>query len=526
QAAITIRNARLFEQRRELQSIARDITRILDKNELLQKILSRSIGLLGCKIGSVALLNKATNQLQFQYAIGKKQYLSVPFGKGLIGTAAEMRKPVRVGNVKKDTRYIQHVAATRSELDVPMLIGDELIGVLNAESPRYNAFDEDSEELAVILAGQAAVAIYNAELFEQRRVLQEIARDLTTELDPDKLLNKILQCSLELLRCSVGSIAIWNKTTGTLEYKYGIGKEVGASLPVGRGLMTAAAQTRHPVRVGDVRKDSRYVEDVAETRSELDVPLLLGSELIGVLNAESSAYNAFSEDDEKLAMVLASQAAIALYNAELFQRTQERLEQRLNDLKALQDVYEAVGQDPLEKVLRLITERAVSLTSAQYGNLWLLERGRDELRFGVEVNLLASLPRRDDRIPVDEHSINGWVALTRQPYLCDDVTCDKHYQKILDNIRSELAVPLRHGERIIGTLNLESTKPEAFTEDHQRLLEALASQAAIAIDDARLYDRLNTLITVGQTLTGDIRPREDEVLRLIYDQAGKLMDTD
>lgn len=176
QAAIAIRNTRLFEQHRALQDIARDITSILDKDELLQKILARSLELLGCEIGSIALLNKATNQLEFQYAVGKKRYLSIPFGRGLIGTAAATRKPVRVGDVTKDSRHIKHVAETRSELDVPMLIGEELVGVLNAESTRYNAFDENSEELAVILAGQAAIALENARLYQETERLYKEAQ--------------------------------------------------------------------------------------------------------------------------------------------------------------------------------------------------------------------------------------------------------------------------------------------------------------------------------------------------------------
>jgi len=122
--------------------------------------------------------------------------------------------------------------------------------------------------------------------------------------------------------------------------------------------MGAAAQERRAVRVGDVTQDERYIQHVAETHSELDVPMLIGKRLVGVLNAESPYLDAFDRDDEELALVLAGQAAVAIYNAQLFQAAQERIEQRLGDLRALQEVYAAIGRESLEEVLRRVVERA------------------------------------------------------------------------------------------------------------------------------------------------------------------------
>jgi len=521
QAAIAIRNARLFEQRRALQDIARDITRILNKEDLLQRILARSLELLGCEAGSIALWNKATNQLEFQYAIGKERGLSVPFGEGLIGTAAATGKPICVGDVTKDPRYIKHVPETRSELDVPMLIGEELIGVLNVESTRYNAFDEDSEELAVVLAGQAAVALHNVALFQQRAALGDIARDIVSELDRDALIQKIIERSTVLIGCETGAVGLVDPNTNAVIYKYGFGlaAETLQPIPHGKGLTGKAIATGKPVRVGNVRKVRGYIEHLPSTNSELIVPLKVGQAVLGVLDFQSPRLDVFDDHAEEFAIQLAGHAAVALQNANLFQRTQERLDQRLDDLKALQDVYEAIVQAPLEAILRLVTERAVKLTSAHYGNLWLLERERNELRFGFEMNLLDTPIQRVDRIPVDQHSINGWVAFTGKPYLCEDVASDEHYQKIIEEVRSELAVPLRHGNRIIGTLNVESTKLAAFTEDHKRLLEALAGQAAIAIDNARVYDRLNTLIKVSQEVTSTLEL--DKVLDRVLEESLK-----
>lgn len=375
-----------------------------------------------------------------------------------------------------------------------------------------------------LFARQASAALQNVHFFEHEQALQGIACELSSELDVDQLLNNILTQALTLLSCPVGSIAIWEAESSQLVYQYATGKEVGARVEAGKGLMNTAATSRQIVNVGDVKHDPRYFELVAETQSELDVPLIARNELLGVLNLESTRLNAFGEDDEQLARAFASQAAVALYNAQLFARTQQQLEQRVKDLQALQEVYGAVGQEPVGTVFRLVLERAVNLTDASYGNLWLVDQKRHDLVFGNEINRLPSPSRKGERIPIDATSINGCVALTGKPYLSADVTQDEHYQQILKDIRSELAVPLRRDSRVIGTLNVESVQQAAFTDSHRRLLEALAGQAAIAIEDAHLYERLETLIEVGQTLTRGSRLTEIEVLDLIRTQADKLMD--
>ncbi len=524
QAAIAIRNTRLLEQRQTLQEITRDITSILEKDNLFQRILEHSLGLLGSQAGSICLLNQRTNKLEFQYAIGKERFLSVPFGEGLIGTAAQLQKPVCVSDVKNDARYIEHVSETQSELDVPLLIGDELIGVLNIENVRSHAFSEADEALAVTLADLAAVALYNAELFEQRRLLQEIAQDIASELEREALIQKIIEQSTALLKCETGAIGLVDPTTGAIEYKYGVAieGEFLRTVPAGQGLSGRAVVTKTPVRIDDVQTDKDYIAHYPTTRSELVIPLQVRDTVLGVLDFQSPHVGAFDPQDEALALALANHAAVALDNAQLFEQTREQLEQRLNDLQALESVYAAVGQAPLEDLLALVVKQAVDLTHAHYGNLWLVEQEQQQLRFGTEVSLLSEPSSRKGRIPIDEHSINGWVALTGQAYRCQDVKADDpHYQSINENIRSELAVPLRRGDRIIGTLNLESTTLAAFTQDHERLLMALANSAAVAIDNAFNYERLEILARLSQSAASTIDL--DELLARILDESMKAL---
>jgi len=552
QAAIAIDNSRLYQQvetraiaLKKLHEVVPALVQIAGTPGSLQAILTQIVQSAQAVLGADLVDLYQYIQSRDEYVlppiqIGNRNYPSIRINKiyqdDAVCTRVKSRLPQYFPRAQQEPTLTQPVTVVHPDIPplrfvvrenimstaaVPLIAGTEVVGVLFANYRRPQTFPQSQRELAELFASQAAIAIRNGRLFEQRKALQDIARDITRILDKDELLQKILFRSLELLGCEIGSICLLNKATNELGFEYAIGKEVYLSVPFGRGLIGTAAETRKPVRVGDVTKDPRYIEHVAATRSELDVPMLISDELVGVLNAESTRYNAFDEDSEELAAILAGQAAVALYNAGLYRQTQERLEQRLNDLKALQDIYDAVGQIPLEKILRLVVEQGVSLTQAQYGNLWLLDREQQELRIGTEINLLNSLPRRSDRIPLDEHSINGWVALTREAYLCKDVAYDAHYQMIIEDVRSELAVPLYRGDRIIGTLNVESTELGAFTEDHLRLLLALAGQAAIVIDSARAHDRLNMLTRVSQAVTSTLEL--DKVLESILDESLKVL---
>jgi GAF domain-containing protein len=531
-AATAIHNSRLYRESLQrarrldlVRKVAKAVSSVFDLDEILQLVVDGLARVFEVKQSAIALLDESGEYLEgrAEYhetdsvsAIGRK----IPVEDNpQVEEILETKRALIVEDVQHDpimskVRDIMAERKTLSMMIVPITIDGEVVGTIGIDAvEQKRRFTDEEAELAQAVADQAAIAIRNAQLFQQREALQEIAQDITSILDRDELLEKTLRRSLELLNCEFGSISVFDPKSQLLRFKYAVGKSSDRYVEMGEGLIGTAARSRTTIRVDDVSKDGRYVEHIGETRSELDVPMIVGKRLVGVLNAESKRLNAFSAEDQHLAEALAAQAAVAFHTAELYEDAQATLEERVESIKALQDVFEAVGREPLEKILELITKQAVNLTPAQYGNLWLLEHQHQQLRFGVEVNLLNSLPRLSDRIPIDDESINGWVAQTGQSYLCEDVADDQHYQEIISDVRSELAVPLKRGERTIGTLNVESTEVAAFQKDDQRLVEALAGQAAIAIDNARIYERLNTLSTLGRftTQTLDL----GEVLELI-----------
>ncbi len=384
---------------------------------------------------------------------------------------------------------------------VPLCVGAEVLGVLFTSYHIKQPFDQQQRGLIELFASQAAIAIRNSRLFSQRKILQDISKDITSTLNRDELLQRLLEKSLQILGCEVGSIALYSRSTNRLEFQYAIGKKRYDSVAFGEGLIGSAAELEKPVRVGDISKDHRYICHVPGTHSELDVPMMVGKKLIGVLNAESDRYNAFDEESEELAVILAGQAAVAINTANLYANLHSRLDEQIHNIEALQKVYAFTSTTSLEYIYNLIAEQATKLTPAKYVGIWLLDEKADALSLGLEYGRDVTQERKQYKLPINSKSINGHVVALGKPYNCRNVVKDHYYSKWYEDVKSELAVPLLHGGRVIGTLNVESTEADAFSGDHVRLIEALAGATVVAVQNARLYGRLDTLARIGQKVS-------------------------
>ncbi len=547
-AATAIYNSRLFEESQQrleqlnlVRQVAADVSSVLDLDKILQRAVDGLAKVFDVKQAAVAIFDEIG-----EYSAVRAEYLApgcfsamgykIPLKDNpQIEKILATKQPLIVYDVQKDRLMdsVKGMMAERKTLSmmiVPIIIEDEVVGTIGIDAiEKKRRFTEEEANLALAIANQAAVGIHNAQLFQQRETLQDIAHDITSELDRDTLLQKTLERSLEILNCEFGSISVLEPSTNKLQFRYAVGKDEDKSVSMGEGLIGTAAQERKTVRVGDVSKDNRYIEHVGKTQSELDIPLLVGDRLVGVLNAESSRLNAFSEEDQHLAEVLAAQAAVAFHKTELYEDAQANLQERVDDIKALQAIYALIGTASLEDVLKQIAEEAAHLTPAKYTGVWLLDEQAHALRFGA-INEASEAPAKEWKfLSLDETSISAHVIQTRKLYRCDDVRNDPYYEEWYKDVLSELTAPLLYGKKIIGTLNLESTEIKAFTEDHERLVDALAGAAAVAIQSARFYQQLErraedlaALNEISQILTSGIRLRKEAILELIYDQAQKL----
>lgn len=286
------------------------------------------------------------------YSAEVLQHWRIVPGQGIAGTAAETRRAVLVSDVRSDTRFIPFGQAIRSELAIPLLVKDRTIGVLDLGSQAPHHFSESHQRVLSSQAGPLANAIENARLYENLRdqartlsLLQEVSRELTSILDWEELLRRVAQHVRRIIDYQVFCLLLCDDKTQRLEHAFALRydeqlKEM-EGLPLGTGICGTAAELRKPVRVGNVNLDPRYIrcESSVDVRSELAVPLVFKDRVLGVLDLESTAYDAFTEQHEQMLATLSTSIAIALENARLYEqvrRDERRMERDLAMARELQ----------------------------------------------------------------------------------------------------------------------------------------------------------------------------------------------
>ena len=239
-----------------------------------------------------------------------------------------------VPDVSKDPRYLPGVPGVVAEMAIPLIHRDRLVGVLNVEGPDLEAFTSDARTALSVLAGHLAVAIENATLYKESRryagllaTLYEIGKETASILDLDELLHRVAEVVKRVIDYEMFGILLLDEERNELvlrkSVRYGnLGEK--RAIHVGQGLCGAAALFKEAILVGDVRKDPRYLNLIPETRSELVVPLIHKDKVVGVFDLESSVLDNFTEEHVKVLTPLASQVAIAIENARLYEEIRKK----------------------------------------------------------------------------------------------------------------------------------------------------------------------------------------------------------
>jgi sigma-B regulation protein RsbU (phosphoserine phosphatase) len=336
-----------------LFELGREVTSVLDLEELLAKIPQLIARLTRFNAFSVYLLDEARQDLRIAYATGYpddavlKQRLRV--GQGVVGAAVEERRPILVNDIRREPRYLGPLRNMLSQLAVPMRRKGKVIGALNLLAETTDAFTSQDEALLRQFAAHVAVAIENAHLFRAERqyvetleTLAEIGREMSSILDLDVLLTRIASLTKRLIDYRTFGILLMDEAAGDLELKFAVryGEETGEKrMKLGQGLVGWAALHKEPVLVSDVSQDPRYVNLVPDVRSELVIPMLIKDRCIGVFDLESPELDAFTKEHQELLTLLASQAAVAIENARLYEevrRNEERIEKELRFAQRVQ----------------------------------------------------------------------------------------------------------------------------------------------------------------------------------------------
>ncbi len=303
----------------------------------LQTLLARTSELVRAvipyRIFAIFLLNDRTHELRMRFQIGHTPQVErtrVPVGKGVVGQVALTRQPILLNDVSTADYYIDANPGVRSELAVPLIAKNRLIGVMDIESEQPDFFRPEHLHVLTMTASRIAQAIENARLYarvsrqaQTLEVLNEIAVELASILDLNPLLERVGQLLRRLIDYQMFSILLLDEKGETLitryAWRFGYSHAPMRRIPVTSGLVGAAVREWRPINVPDVAQDPRYLPMNPETRSELIVPLFYKGRVIGVLDLEHTRPNFFNEEHERMLTTLASQIAIAIENARLYQ---------------------------------------------------------------------------------------------------------------------------------------------------------------------------------------------------------------
>jgi signal transduction histidine kinase len=328
--------------------------------------------------------------------------------------------------------------------------------------------------------------------YERLKLLYQVGSVIHSTLESQPALALIAREAARLMHASSCSVVLVNPTTGFLEIQAAEGLSpvaTGLKLRVGEGLTGWVAQKGLPARVGDVTRDKRYIMLRPEVRSELAVPLEVNGEVRGVLNVDSDRVEAFTADDQELLETLAIQAARVIQNTWLYE--QLRLKTRL--LESLASVSRTINSAlNLDEVLQTITRDAAELMQAKMCSLMMLDDTGGWLDLRASHGAGETYLRKP-RLSVGE-SLLGAVVRRRKPIQVDNVQTSAGYQNVevarQEGLVSLLSAPLLFSGEAIGTLNIYTAAPYKFSNEEIRILTAFAELSAIAIEKARLYERL------------------------------------
>ncbi|MBV9778338.1 MAG: GAF domain-containing protein, partial [Acidobacteriaceae bacterium] len=366
------RNAQVrFRERAELLDFLLEVSTVtaetLDLDRLMTNVAEIVKDVIPYELFAILLFNERTRALRMRYSIGHRdevaKNLSIKIGEGLTGSAAATRQPILSPDVRKDLRYLNALDAVRAELAAPMLVRGKLVGVIDLQSTRLNAFSEYDRALLALIASRVAIAIDNARLYrrvEQHnrtlRVLAHISQEFSSILEIDELLTKIAVTVRALINFDAFSIYLIDEDRKLLRCRFAQRYDETATvenIELGKGLTGAAAESRQAVRVADVTQDPRYISAHREIRSEVAIPLVLRDRVIGVMDLESARIGFFKDDHVRTLSLLAPQIATSVENARLYEELAQREQRMQQDLRAAYKLQSVLQPRTISDVIGL-----------------------------------------------------------------------------------------------------------------------------------------------------------------------------
>ena len=541
QAALAIDNAQVYadanrraDSLRELAEVEELVGQSLVLGDVLRGIADAAARLLNAPVVQLWTVNPGQRTLNLQASYLGPGTVPVPlppvvaFGEGVAGRVADAKQPIYVDDVSQDSRAMSagwgRETGILKMLSVPILTGDELLGVLSVRSSTDELATDEHRALAISLAGRAALALQNARAYDDAvrraarlRDLAAVSRSITASLDAGDVMTRIAQAAGSMRPGALAAVHVFDEERMRLRAAALSGPEwedLPLERPAGAGLPGLVVERHEPVLVLDPRHHPRTLTPSWWERrpraAYYGVPIDVGETFVGVLDYVLPEGAPDAEEQEALRL-LAAQAGVAIRNARLYQGERVQAER----VRAMVTVNQRISSAlELDDLLRTISESASQLGGVRFGSFWLADDVSRTLMFtgGSDADMAGDFPRR--LMSYDVGGV-GWVARTRQRLIVQDVFADPRIVNLewwqRWGMRTLIAYPVLAGDQLVAVLGMAHTEPVHLTDDTAEVIEMFVAQASVAIQNARLYreaqrrrDVAEVLADVARELAGTL----------------------
>ncbi|HVF24771.1 MAG TPA: GAF domain-containing protein [Anaerolineales bacterium] len=545
--SVALENARLFEETQRLlnetNQRAAELAILNSAGEAMAKTLdvktvTRSVGdkvraIFNAEIADILLYDPKSDMVNLTYSYSGEYFDDEPPWKleegGLTSKIILTRQPLLLRSTHEmdENGAATYVTAptdtedVQSYLGVPIMIGDKVLGVVDVQSVRLNAFDENNLRLLQTLSANLGVALENARLFnETQRLLKEteqratelsaistVSQALVAETELDNMIQLIGSQMREIFKADIVYVALLDQQTNLIHFPYHIGESFD-TLTLGEGLTSKIIQSGEPLLINkDIRERRAELGTTLvgkESLSYLGVPIKSSRETIGVLSVQSTtAEGVFNNDDLRLLTTIAANAGAAIHTAQLHAETQRRARETAALVEIGRDISSSLEAST---VLNGIATHAKDLLNAHLSALFLPEGDGKTFRAIAAVGLVAEQVR-NDTINLGE-GLLGDIARKKVGEIVNDTNSDPRTILITGTEEEPdehlLAVPLLANDELKGLMAVWRTgKGTEFIEPELEFLNGLARQAVIALQNAQLFAEVTETLE-QQTATSEI----------------------
>jgi len=543
QVANALQNANLFDQiqiRAEelavLNEMGRKLTSTVDVHEISHYIYSFASRLIDTSTFFIALYEPNTNTIVFPLTVEEKVEIEIPSrrkSKGLTDYVISTREPLLLqDNVDKwmmsqgvDVFLFGNEHISRSWLGVPMLVGGNVIGVISVQNLDAYHYTEQDRDLLSAIANQSAIAFQNASLFAETRqrtddlvLLNQMSRELSNLLNLDDVIQAAYTYINRLMDTSNLIIGLYDFKEKVLSFPLVTmrGKVVEVEpRKLGRGLSEHVIETRTPLLLNghDIPLQIQELglgfipvkENDTPPKSWLGVPMLIGENVIGIIVVQSITTPwLYAERHRDLLSSIANQVAITIQNTRLFAQIQQRTQEAEMVNRIVAQVAASLD---IKESLQVVVDELSQLTGAITGNISLLNRERTTLTLMADYISRPGIPSAAGlELSLDEHPLSAQIITTGKAAIIDNPQADPMFEAAREyaqqhNIKTVMLFPLSVGNSVIGIIELDFTEENhRLSKNEARLVETIILQTTTAIENARLFDRVESALNETQAL--------------------------